>query len=463
MLCFSNMIKFIPEIIILFSSLIQIVISFTAFRKFSNYLTIIGLIISVFFMTNSLIYPMELYSYLFKVLILISSILILFIKTTRCKLRDCTHFNIIYLLSILFLMMIINSNDYLSLYLNIELFSFSIYFLMTMKKDKISFPETYKYMAISVLASSFILLGSSFLYGLTGSINFFDIAEYLLTHNDSTFSSIIVPYIFILSGLFFKLGGCPFINWVLDIYKNIDTKIVTYISVVPKLAIFSVLIKILNPVESFEFAFLISVFAILTGLYGVTYALRSQNIKELMASSSYINISYMLVALALYTKMSLSTLLFYWVCYVFMNVGAFAGIVALEHSNLTNKELNFSGYFYKNPMFAISFITCIISLLGFPLTSGFVAKIYLISGVLNSGFISIPLLFLLFCLMVLSVVFYLNIVKKSFEDIPYEENIEIKTKSANLYVLYVCTLLTIIIGLFPAWFIKVCEMISFYI
>ena len=463
MVIISNLVKYIPELVILLTIFLQIMLYLINAKKIASFIVVLGFIIPILVFTNSLIYPMELYSTLFKILILISSFFIYFLISNSKLQRKSFKFNIIYLFSVFWLLMVVNSNDYITLYLNIELFSLSIYFLMLMSNDKISFSESYKYMIMSVISSSFILLGSAFLYGLIGSLNFYDITNVLLSSNNYSFSSIAIPYIFIFSGLFFKLGGYPFLNWVIDIYRNIDTKLVAYISVVPKLAVFSVLIKILNSVQSFEFTFLITVFALLSGFYGVLYSLRSKNIKELMAASSYINISYMLVALAIYTKISLSTLLFYWISYVFMNIGAFSGIIALEHSNLRNRDLDIKGYFYKNPIFSISFLTCIISLLGFPLTSGFIAKIYLISGVLNSGIIAIPLLFIMLLLMVVSVIFYIKIIKQAFCEQGYEKCIQIRTKSANILVLYACTLITLVIGFFPAWIIKICEIISLYI
>ena len=182
-----------------------------------------------------------------------------------------------------------------------------------------------------------------------------------------------------------------------------------------------------------------------------------------MACSSYLNVSYMLVALALYSRMSLSAMFFYWLVYIFMNIGAFSAIMALEHSNLVNKNNCFRGYFYKNPLFASCFAVCILSLIGLPVTGGFVAKIYLIASILNSGIVVLPLLVLLFGLMVLSCVFYIKFLRNMFMILPYKENILIKTKSANKLVLYVCTFVILIIGICPMWLMKLCESIAFYI
>lgn len=454
----NNIMSYIPELILLIGICVQGI-----FQRFSKSLTIIFLcfgLISLFLIS---FYPNEFYIHLFKILICLSSGMIYCLSSKRRTMKNIKYFNFIYLFAIIFLMQINSAQDFLSLYVNIEIFSICIFFLLSIEKTKISFPETMKYLIFSCCSSFFLLLGIAFLYGLTGSLSFQEIYTYLISSQNYSFSTYIIPYFLILTGILFKLGIFPLGNWVVDIYKNIDTKIVTFISVVPKLAIFSALLKILGMLISFETSFILILFALFSGLYGCCYGLKSSNLKVLMACSSYLNISYMLVALALYSRISLSAMFFYWLVYIFMNIGAFSGIMALEHSNLVNKHNCFRGYFYKNPIFATCFGICILSFIGLPITGGFVAKIYLIAGILNSGIIVLPLLVALFGLMVLSCVFYIKILKNMFIILPYKENILIKTKSANKLILYACTFLILVIGFYPIWFIKFCELISLYI
>lgn len=454
----SNVVNYIPELILLIGICVQY---FS--QKFSKILTIVFICLSIVSLFTISFYPNNFYIHLFKILICLSSGIIYCLSSKRRTMKNIKYFNFIYLFAIIFLIQINSAQNFLSLYVNIEIFSICTFFLLSIEKTKISFPETMKYLIFSCCSSFFLLLGISFLYGLTGSLCFQEIYTYLISSQNYSFSTYIIPYFLILTGLLFKLGVFPFGNWVVDIYKNIDTKIVTFISVVPKLAIFSALLKVLGVLISFETSFILILFALFSGLYGCCYGLKASNLKVLMACSSYLNISYMLVALALYSRISFSAMFFYWFVYIFMNIGAFAGIMSLEHSNLINKQNCFRGYFYKNPIFATCFGICILSFIGLPITGGFIAKIYLIAGILNSGIIVLPLLVALFGLMVLSCVFYIKILKNMFIILPYKENILIKTKSANKLVLYACTFVVLIIGFYPIWFIKLCELISLYI
>ena len=458
MFTFNNFIHYIPEFVILISAFLQLFC-----KRISLYITFCGLLLAILSLVTSMVNPNELYCYLFKILICIASVLVLSMYSKRKTISNNTQYNFLYLISVFFLCMIINSKNFLGLYLNIELFSISMYFLLSIDKAKLSYSETVKYLVSSSIASSFVMLGAAFIYGLTGTLSFQGVYDFLANTDNYSFSTYIVPYIFIISGLMFKLGGFPFGNWLIDIYKNIDTKTVTFLSVIPKLSIFAVMIKVLGAFITFETSCLIILFALFTGVFGAVYGIKSRNLKVLMACSSYINMSYILIALALYTKLSISTMIFYWIIYVFMNIGAFAGIVALEHSNLTNKCFDFKGYFYKNPVFSICFAICIISLLGLPISGGFIAKLYLLAGVINSGIVAIPLILAMFTVMIISAVLYLKIIKNMITVLPYAENRIIKTKINNKVILYLCSIVVIITGIFPAWFIKLCETISFYV
>ena len=460
---YNNFISYLPEIVTVIGMGINILLSFFKDKyvnKIANFITYTTLLFGLYFLFTAQINSYTLFPHFFKILISISTLLVLILKTKKIyKL----HFNIFILASTLFLMMIINSENYLNLYVNIELFSISLYFLMSMDKYKYSFSETIKYMISSTLASLFLLFGTAFLYGLTGSISFYDISNYINENQNYSLSTYIVPYIFIISGIVFKVGILPFGKWIIDIYKNIDARVVTYISVVPKLSIFVALYKIVGIMISFETTLLLILLSIFTALFGIFYGYGIKNLRGIMAASSYVNISYMLIALAVYTKISMSAMIFYWLAYIFMNIGVFAGIIILEHSNLMNRNKDFRGYFYKNPIFSIALALCILSLLGLPITSGFIAKIYLLAGILNSGIIIIPVIFIMLFIMIVSVCFYIKPLKDMFITLPYNENYVIKTKSANKIVLYVCTFITLFIGILPALFIKLCETISFYI
>lgn len=458
-------IYYLPEFIILITAFLQILCLFfkhNISRVFPNIITIFGMSLSIICLifiaidTSSLIYNT------FKIMIYISAILIYFLSSRKIYIKKNIYFNIFYLLTLYFLNLMIDSDNYLSLYINIELFSVAMYFLMTIDKSKKSFSETIKYQLSSALATSFLLIGSAILYGLTNKIDFQHITDYINQNNNYSISTFILPYVFIITGILFKLGAFPFGRWLIDIYTNIDTKIVAYISIVPKLAIFAVLMKMIGSMITFESSLILIIFALYTALFGIIYGFKINRLKSIMAASSYVNISYVLIGVAAYTHISISAVIFYLISYIFMNIGVFAGILCLEHSNLTNNTQNYQGYFYKNPFFALSILFCFISLVGLPISAGFVAKIYLVLSILYSNNIFIPVIIAMFAIMIFSIVFYIRPIENMFLKLPYSKNCEIKTRGVNKYILYICSSITIIMGLFPQYLLEFCETISKY-
>src|SRR5574344_2021799 len=459
--------KYLPQIIISISIFIEIFFSIFKInisKKINDFIAISGLILSAYFLINTGTLPNHFYISAFQSLICLTGIVILFFKSNRIFKKDFLEFNILLLSGILFSLFIVDSSDFLSLYINIELLSLVTYFLISFDKKLSTTKESLKYLITNSIASALFLSGFAVIYGLTGSIEFSGIINRINNLKaDYTTSTFLIPYTLIITGLCFKLGIFPIANWLIDIYKKSDSKIVLFISTIPKILILGSFVSILNYTNWLELTLIISIFALLTAFWGCYYSIKCNNLKILMAISSYINISYILIAIGFYTKFSLSTALFYTITYVISNIGAWAGISVLEHSNFHNKDFNFNGYLYKNPIFSINFALCIISLLGFPITSGFIAKIYLISGILNSGILSVPILFFMFVTMILSIYFYLNILRKMF----VVENNTLKSINTsvvqNKVTLYTMSILTLLIGLFPTQIINFCISLASYI
>lgn len=451
----DNMIKYLPEIFILLGAVLCNLKNDNHNSK-SNIISYTALGLSLLCLFFKEIIAYSAYTLLIKVLIIISSILILPIKSTRIFKTHTAKFNSFLLFSIFFLFMMINTNNYLGLYMNIEFYSICLYFLIDFTKENIA--DSFKYLITSVTSSLLLLLGISFLYGLTGSIDYAYIEQFAQFNNDYSISTYVLPYILIFSGLLFKLGMFPFGNWIIDLYNNIDTKITTYISILPKLGVIGALINILQQCATFEISLVLIILSIITGAFGIFYGFKSKDILTIMACSSYVNLSYIIIAVSLFTKFSISTILFYLLTYIFMNIGTWVGIATLKNST-KNSTLN--GLIHKAPLIGSCFFICLISLLGFPISSGFISKIYLLAGILNSGLIILPVIFAMILIMVSSVIFYIRPINKIFA--PASEHSKIFIDPTNKIILCLCAGATILLGVFPTYAIQVCEAISAYL
>ena len=448
------------------------------FYKLSKWFTVLGIFLAMASCTYVQVEPVyfafknailsDSYTVLFKGLILVSSFLIIFLtkKTITSRRDNAFQFNALILTAILGALILVSSNDFLTMFIAMETIGFAMFFLIAFEKGELSKEVTFKYLVISAVSSAVFLFGVSYLYGITGSINFSTIYEYFMK-NDSTLLYWLAT-IFITCGLTFKLGIMPFANWILDVYEGANTSVVAFLSIIPKVAMFGVLSRLLAfPLRfSSELFFVLVIVSVITAIWANCLAIRQTNIKRLLACSSSANAAYMLFVLALVVESpyNLSTVLFYLVAYIFMNIGVFAAVIILESSNFSNRLYEFKNFAYTNPIFTLCFAICILGLAGFPITAGFISKIYLFSAIVRSGLVFLPFLIVMMLTIVVSVYYYLRVVRLMFDksDKVESEVIPHKTSSA-IVILYFCAIITIILGIFPSKIIGLCQIMAYNI
>lgn len=476
----NNMSKImLPEIMLIIFIFIQIILSMILdmkFYKLSKWITVLGIFLATTFCSIVQINPItfgfknsivsDKYTLFFKGLILIASFLIIFLTKRTITLRrdNAFQFNAIILTSILAALILVSVNDFLTMFVAMESLGLTMFFLIAFDKGFPSKEVAFKYIVISAVASSVFLFGVSYLYGITGSLNFTQIYEFFLEKNPTLLYS--MATIFIACGLAFKLAVVPFSNWILDIYKDASTSVIAFLSIVPKIAVFAILARLLVfPLSySFELTFVLVVISVFTAIWANFIAIRQKNIKKLLACSSSANAAYVLFAASLVSVFNLSTVIFYLIAYIFMNIGVFAAVIILESSEFSNKLYEFKNFAYTNPIFTLCFSICILGLAGFPITAGFVSKFYLFSAIVRSGLVFLPFLIIMMLTIVVSVFYYVTVVKYMFEksDVVKSEVIPHKTSSA-IIILYFCAVITVLLGIYPSKVIEICQLIAYNI
>ena len=191
--------------------------------------------------------------------------------------------------------------------------------------------------------------------------------------------------------------------------------------------------------------------------------LLDNNAKVILACSASANASYALLTASLVSVYNLSTVIFYLICYVVMNIGAFAFLNIYGDNNSFDVNA-FKGIFHKNHGLVGAYAISIIALAGIPITSGFIAKIYLFSAIANSGLVFIPFLLGLLLLTVIALFYYLKILVPLFDE--QDKNTEIQKLKPNFsqkFVLVAATIITIFIGIFPEILIELCRFIAYNI
>ena len=405
------------------------------------------------------------YTLLFDFVILSCGFLItLLSKNTvkKIKTHAYTYFAVL-LTAILGAMNIVSANDFLTLLVSIELLGFSTYFLISVSKGYHSKEAAFKYLLTSAVSTGIFLFGASYLYGITGSLNFTTIYEYITENETSLVYTI--SAIMIILGLASKLAVFPFANWVIDVYKGTETSVLAYLSTVPKLAMFGIICRLMVfPLSnSFEIVFVIAILSLITAFWANTYAIRENNVKIILACSASANASYALLTASLVSVYNLSTVIFYLICYVIMNVGVFAYLNM--YGDEKSFDINaFKGVYHKNHGYTAMYVVLIIGLAGIPITSGFIAKIYLFTAIANSGLVFVPFLLGLLLLTVVALFYYLKILLPLFEVCDKNTQIQkFKTNFSQKFVVAASVIITIIIGVCPEMLIELCRFIAYNI
>ena len=474
---------------ILLQLILSLILSPRLYR-YARLISIIGIVLSILLLSTVQTEPQyfafknslmsDSYTLLFDFVILLCGFFVALLSRGLVKTikRNAYTFHAILLTAIFGAMNIVSANDFLTLFVSIELLSFSTYFLIAAAKGYHSKEASFKYLLTSAVSTGVFLFGVSYLYGITGSLNLSQIYEFAMENEPSIMYSI--SAILITLGLISKLAVFPFANWIIDVYKNCESSVLAFLSTIPKLAIFGILCRLLVfPLgNSFELTFALAILSLVTALWANTYAVRENNVKVILACSAAANSSYVLLAACLVSVYNLSTVIFYLLCYVFMNISVFAGVNIMGVNKLNSRSAlpsrqydggrenveDYKGLFYRNHGLIGAYAFSIIGLAGFPITSGFVAKIYLFTAIANSGLIFVPFLLTLLILTVVALYYYLKILIPLFERC--DKNTEIEKLSpvfSQKFVLVMTAIITLLIGIYPEKIIELCRFIAYNI
>ena len=375
--------------------------------------------------------------------------------------------------SLLGALTLIAAENFLMIFLSLEMMSIPIYALVGLKRlSPRSGESAIKYLLLGGFASGFLLLGISFLYGTTGSLVVSDVITSLnfSTMDAASFLSGL-GLIFVFIGLAFKVSMVPFHAWTPDVYEGAGTPITAFMSVAVKLAAFAVILKIFAGMDSFgEFDSVFSVifmfFSLITVIYGNSVALVQKNVKRMLAYSSIAHAGYMGLALApmAHKIQTVHADLFYGIGYIAMNMLAFGVLVYLTHKDHYCETLDdLKGIARKAPGAAAMMTIAMFSLAGLPPAVGFVGKVQIFLQLLEGKLYITAVIALLFSLVALY--FYINVIIVMYMREPEKEIKEIGKQS--LFPVWLSlglsAIVVILLGLLPSplllWSLKWAEML----
>ena len=337
------------------------------------------------------------------------------------------EFYVLALFSLVGQMVMLSANNFLIIYLGLELMSLSLYALVALRRDHTQSTEAaMKYFILGAMASGFLLYGISMLYGATGSLDLAEVAR--VTASGAVNRMVLVfGIVFVVAGLAFKLGAAPFHMWVPDVYQGAPTSVTLLLGGAPKLAAFAICMRLL--VEGLwtlavDWQQMLTVMAVLSMAVGNITAIAQTNLKRMLAYSTISQMGFMLLGLlsgvyagsdATAAASAYSSAMFYAITYVLTTLGTFGVIMLLSRAGFDAENLeDFKGLNQRSPWFAAIMMVLLLSLAGVPPMMGFYAKLAVLQSVLGAGQLWLSILAVLFSLV--GAYYYLRIIKLMYFD-----------------------------------------------
>lgn len=387
-------------------------------------------------------------------LIVFSMFIVLSSVSTFATHRYQGEYYSLILFSVLGAMIMVASVDLLPLYLGLELTVLPSFALVGLRREKRSTEAAIKYLLLGLFASGFMIYGISLLYGITGTTHFGEIAAFL-QQGTSYRPYLLMSMLFIIMGFGFKVAVFPFHFWVPDAYEASFAQVAAFLSVAPKAAGFSAMLRFFTVALPFFRSDWTAVFGLLafsSMTFGNLAAYAQKNVKRLFAYSSIAHAGYIMVGLAIATKFSSSSMLLYILVYALANMGAFSVVAACADSVGENIE-DFAGLREKSPVLAFTMTIFLLSLVGIPPLAGFMGKVYLFGAAVSAGMAWLAVVGLLNS--VLSLGYYSAIIKQMYLRPSLRTDDPLHISPTLLVSIVLLAAAVIAVGIYPSLFLNI--------
>jgi len=315
------------------------------------------------------------------------AILISFAYVDRQRLQ-AGEFHGLILLSTAGMMFMAGARDLIVIFLGLEVMSIAVYAMSAFnRRDRRSAEAGLKYFLLGAFSTGFFLYGVALVYGATGSTNVVAIGASVASGAASQ-GLLAIGVALLTVGFAFKVSAVPFHMWTPDVYEGAPAPVTAFMSVAVKAAAFTAFLRV----------FLVGLdaaydtwYPILWWLAAITMvganliALVQSNVKRMLAYSSIAHAGYLLVAMTAANETAAAGMLFYLLVYTMMNLGAFAIVISVGHQGEDRLQIeDYAGFGWSQPLLGVFMTIFLLSLAGFPGTGGFMGKIYLLQGAVDS-------------------------------------------------------------------------------
>jgi NADH-quinone oxidoreductase subunit N len=371
-----------------------------------------------------------------------------------------SEYYVLLLFALTGMMIMASATDLLSIFVGLELMVLCTYVLTGfLRRERRSNEAALKYVILGAVSTGIFLYGVSLVYGLTGTTQLDGMARAVT--EDPLDPALLLAVVFIVAGLVFKVGAVPFHMWVPDVYEGAPTTVTAFMSVGPKAAGFAVILRVfLNPlVQASDAWIIVALIAVATMAVGSFVALVQDNFKRLLAYSSIAHAGFAIFGVVAGGADGIASVMLYLLIYAFMNLGIFAAVIMMRNGDFSGEVIDdYAGFGKSHPGLALLMLIYLFSLAGIPPTAGFFAKFYVLTALVERGFVVLAVIAVL--LSAVAAYFYIRVVMVIYMREP-QRVFEPALTPLVRATLAVTALGTIGIGLFPAWFLGLAQQSVF--
>ena len=403
-------------------------------------------------------FRVDIFSQVFKVLLALGLFLIVCICGDMTDIRERRHQVFYFLLftCTLALMLLVSADHLLSIYISLEVSSYSLYILVALRQNqKLGLEAGIKYFLVGSFSSAVMLFGMALLYSTSGTIYLTDMAGVLPGIINQP--GVIVGLLFTLGGFFFKLAVFPFHFWAPDTYQGAANQVAAYIATASKVAAIAVILRVVAFAGhgSVYLVHCLVVLSVVSMTLGNLAAIVQKDIKRLLAFSTIAHSGYVLLGILVLSPAGYSGAIFYALALLLMEFTAFMVIVELasDGRNLQIEEL--AGLHRRSPIMALALMVSLFSLAGIPPTIGFAGKFLVFVAAIGKGYVALVIIAMIN--VVISLYYYLLVIKAAYLLEPAEDLPPLSVSFPKKLLAGASSLVIVAAGFAPYWLVRLAQ------
>ena len=400
-------------------------------------------------------YRVDLFSQVFKVMLSMGLFLVICICSELKSIAEEHHpeFYLLLFVCTLAMMMLVSGAHILTIYMALELSSYSLYILVALRRDeRIGLEAGLKYFLVGILVSAVMIFGVALLYSATRATYVSDMIRVLPAALDSPM--VVIGLLLTLCGFFFKLAVFPFHFWAPDVYQGAANQVTAYIATASKVAAIAILIRMIAITgdSSAYLAHVLVVLSIVSMTVGHLAAIVQKDLKRLLAYSAVAHAGYVLIGILGMSTFAYSTVIFYAMAMLVMKFTAFLVVVKVADDGRNLQMSQLAGLHHRSPLLALTLMVSVFSLAGIPPTIGFTGKFLVFAAAMQKGYFTLVLIAMIN--VVISLYYYLLILKAAYLEEPAEELPPLNISFPVKILSGVLVVVMVVAGIFPRYLIE---------